>query len=51
MSREHMHMYVHIDVFKKNTNISSHLLAANCDVLPVGGERGPRSIINPRLEK
>lgn len=35
----------------KNTNIISALLATNCVMLPEGGERGPWSIINPRLEK
>lgn len=50
MSQKHMQTYTDTDIFK-NTNISSHLLAANCNVLPVGGEWGPRSIINPRLEK
>lgn len=52
MPQEHMHMCVRIDVFKKNINISGHLLAANCKELPRGRrERGPLSIINPRLKK
>lgn len=43
--------YAYIQIYLKNRNVNRHPLAANCNTLPVGGERGPLSIINPRLKE